>query len=371
MENAEIIKVSVVMPIFNAYKYIRPALESIMEQTLREIEIICVDDGSTDRTLDILKEYQSKDSRIRIITENNAGPAAARNKGLSRVRGEYVIFLDADDFFNPQLVEKLYEVATRDQLDIAICRYDIYNGRKAKFEHNIRSDHGEIFSPGKVVSKSEYPDQILQCTTGYVWNKMYKTAFLQEKGLAFDPDLRVFEDTFFVVTSLSMAERIGKIEDCLVHHRVYFAQSRNRLFRKHYKCVPDIYLKIKQFLMHNGMYIPLSQSYLNLSASRCYKIYNLLWRDAEEDFWNLLHEGYAEQFDWDKAEPEDFENEDVRDFVVNTLLYTHKQYKKRESKGLKVRIATVGRAIKALNTRKKIKEFFEKIFRKAENKDLL
>ena len=134
MENAEIIKVSVVMPIFNAYKYIRPALESIMEQTLREIEIICVDDGSTDRTLDILKEYQSKDSRIRIITENNAGPAAARNKGLSRVRGEYVIFLDADDFFNPQLVEKLYDVATRDQLDIAICRYDIYNGRKAKTE---------------------------------------------------------------------------------------------------------------------------------------------------------------------------------------------------------------------------------------------
>ena len=364
MENAEIIKVSVVMPTYNAYKYIRPALESVMEQTLREIEIICVDDGSTDHTLDILKEYQAKDSRIRIVTENNAGPAAARNKGLARIRGEYVIFLDADDFFNPQLLEKLYDVATRDQLDIAICRYDIYNGRKARFEPNIKSDHGEIFEPGKVVSKSEYPDEILQCTTGYVWNKMYRAAFLKEKDLAFNPDLRVFEDTFFVVTSLSIADRVGKIEDCLVHHRVYYAQSRNRLFRKHYACVPDIYLKIKDFLMSQGMYIPLSQSYLNLSASRCYKIYNLLWRDAEDEFWNMLHEGYAEKLGWDKAEPEEFESEDVRDFVANVLLYTHKQYEKREQKGLHVRIATVGRAIKALNARKRIKEFFRNLFKK-------
>ena len=364
MENAEIIKVSVVMPIYNAYKYIRPALESVMEQTLREIEIICVDDGSTDHTLDILKEYQSKDARIRIITENNAGPAAARNKGLSRVRGEYVIFLDADDFFNPSLLEKLYEVAIRDQLDISICRYDIYNGRKAKFEHNIKSDHGEIFAPGKVVSKNEYPDQILQCTTGYVWNKMYRTAFLQEKNLVFNPDLRVFEDTFFVVTSLSIAERVGKIDDCLVHHRVYFAQSRNKLFRKHYKCVPDIYLKIKNFLMSHGMYIPLSQSYLNLSASRCYKTYNLLWRDAKEEFWDMLHEGYAEQLGWDKAEADDFEQDEVRDFIANVLMYTHKQYVKRESRGEKVRISDVARTIKALNARKKIKEFFTKLFKK-------
>ena len=364
MQNAEMIKVSVVMPIYNAYKYIRPALESVMEQTLRDIEIICVDDGSTDRTLDILKEYQSRDSRIRIVTENNAGPAAARNKGLARVRGEYVIFLDADDFFNPELLEKLYDLAVRDRLDIAICRYDIYNSRKATFEPNIKSEHGNIFEPGKVVSKSEYPDEILQCTTGYVWNKMYRTAFLNEQNLAFNPDLRVFEDTFFVVTSLSVADRIGKIENCLVHHRVYFAQSRNRLFRKYYACVPYIHLKIKNFLMSRGMYIPLSQSYLNLSASRCYKIYNLLWRDAEDEFWNMLHDGYAEKLGWDKAEPDDFESEDVRDFVANVLIYTHKQYKKRESLGLKVRISSVKRSIKALNARKRFKEFFSKLFGK-------
>ena len=92
------IKISVVIPIYNATEFLRAALDSIIAQTLSEIEIICVDDGSTDRSLDIIKEYQQKDERVRIVTETNAGPALARNNGLRRVRGEYVEFIDADDF---------------------------------------------------------------------------------------------------------------------------------------------------------------------------------------------------------------------------------------------------------------------------------
>ena len=108
MSNTDGIKVSVVMPIYNAYEYLRPAIDSVLDQTLGEIELICVDDGSTDRSLDILKEYKDKDERVRILTENNAGPSFARNKGLARARGDYVIFLDADDFYEPTLLEKLY-----------------------------------------------------------------------------------------------------------------------------------------------------------------------------------------------------------------------------------------------------------------------
>ena len=88
------IKVSVIMPVYNAFDYLRPAMDSVLDQTLKEIEIICIDDGSTDHSLDIIKEYKDKDERVRIITENNAGPSIARNKGLQRSRGEYIIFLD-------------------------------------------------------------------------------------------------------------------------------------------------------------------------------------------------------------------------------------------------------------------------------------
>lgn len=367
MINAENIKVSVVMPIFNASDYLKPAIDAVLNQTLTDIELICVDDGSTDNSLAILKEYQSSDERVRILTENNAGQSSARNKGLAKARGKYVIFLDADDFFDYTLLEKLYVLSEEKSLDIAICKFDIYNNRKAKFEDNIRSDHGEIFEESEVVSKNDYPDVILSCTTGYVWNKLFRREFLVEKEFAFDTDIRVFEDTHFVVTSLSLAERVGKCNERLIHHRVYTNQPRNKLFKKYYAQVPEVYTKIKEFLRAHGMYTPLSQSFLNLSASRCYKIYNLLWNDAKEEFWDLLHGQYAEELAWTNAEPEYFESDEVRDFIASVIMYTHKQYVKREDKGLKVKIKNVGRAIKAMQLRKRAKEFFGDIFSKTKD----
>ena len=348
------------MPIYNAADYLKLAIDSVLQQTLNEIELICVDDGSTDDTLSIIKEYQQQDERVRILTENNAGPSIARNKGLARARGKYVIFLDADDFYENTLLEKLYDLSETEKLDIAICKFDIYNSRKARFEDNIKSDHGEIFTESAVVSKNDYPDVILSCTTGYVWNKLFRKEFLDEKELVFDSELRVFEDTHFVVTALSLADKIGKCHERLIHHRVYTNQPRNKLFKKYYKQVPVVYAKIKEFLRAHGMYTPLSQSFLNLSASRCYKIYNLLWHDAKGEFWDMLHEQYAEELGWTKAEPEYFESEEVCNFIAGVIMYTHKQYVKREDKGLKVHIKSVGRAIKAIQLRKRIKAFFTK-----------
>ena len=348
------------MPIYNASDYLKPAIDSVLHQTLTDIELICVDDGSTDNSLSIIKEYQQSDERVRILTENNAGPSIARNKGLVRARGKYVIFLDADDFYDYTLLEKLYELAETDRLDIAICKFDIYNNRKATFEDNIKSDHGEIFTEAGVVSKNDYPDVILSCTTGYVWNKLFRREFVVEKELEFDAELRVFEDTHFVVNALSLADRIGKCHERLIHHRVYTNQPRNKLFKKYYGQVPVVYSKNKEFLRSHGMYTPLSQSFLNLSASRCYKIYNLLWFDAKAEFWNMLHEQYAEDFGWTNAEPEYFEDSDVCDFVASVIMYNHKQYIKREDKGLKVQLKQVGRAIKAIQLRRRIKELFSK-----------
>ncbi len=369
MSAADSIKVSVVMPIYNAYSYLRPALDSVLDQTLTELELICVDDGSTDRSLDILKEYQERDSRVRILTENNAGPSWARNKGLARARGEFIIFLDADDFFEPTLLEKLYELSVRDELDIAITEYDIYNDRRASFEPRIKGDHEEILSDGTIISKGTHPNYIFQCTTNYVWNKLFRTSFLKSKELSFHPTLRVFEDVYFVMTSLAMAGRIGKNFDTLIHHRVYSEQSKNRFFRKYYHQVPDLYLKIKEFLMHNGVFLPLYRSFLNLSMSRCYKIYNVLWIDAKAEFWNSLHECYADALGWDGAITETIEGADIQQFVANVLLHNHKQYEKRSSKGLMVRLEGVAAKLKSLKIRKRIGDFFRWLFRIKKKED--
>ncbi len=371
------IKVSVIIPIYNAYDYLRPAMDSVIDQTLREIEIICIDDGSTDHSLDIVKAYQAADQRVRIVTENNAGVSIARNKGIIRARGEYLIFLDADDFFEPNLLERLYDTAKRYDLDIAVSKFDFYNNKSSSFTSQIEEDHGHIFTPGAVVSKSEYPDYILQSTSGYVWNKMFRTSFVKGKELTFAPELYVFEDVHFVSTALSLAERVGRIDDVLVHHRIYSDQSRSKLFKKYYSQVPIVYLKVKDFLAQHGMYVPLSRSFLNFSASRCYKIYNLLWSDAKSDFWNLLHSGYADSLGWFQHEPSDYESEEVCEFCANVGLYEHRQYESRSRKGKKINTENItaeklNKRMKSAKASAKLKGFFSKLislFRKKRSEE--
>ncbi len=358
MDNTNI-KISVIIPIYNAYDYLRPAMDSVIDQTLKEIEIICIDDGSTDHSLDIIKEYQAQDPRVKIVTENNAGVSIARNKGIIRARGEYVIFLDADDFFELTLLEKLYGIAKKYDLDIAVSKFDFYNNKSSSFSPAIEEEHGNIFTQGAVISKNEYPSYILQSTTGYVWNKMFKNSFIKEKELTFAPELYVFEDVHFVATALSLAERVSRIDDVLVHHRIYSDQSRSKLFKKYYAQVPIVYMKLKDFLMQHGMYVPLSDSFLNFSASRCYKIYNLLWSDAKSDFWNLLHSGYADSLGWFGHEPSDYESEEVCEFCANVGLYEHRQYEKRRNKGKTINTENI--TADKLNKRMKSKKFGAKL----------
>lgn len=358
------ISVSVVMPIYNAADYLRPALDSVISQTLRDVEIICVDDGSTDHSLAILKEYQKRDPRVRIVTETNAGPAKARNNGLRRARGEYLSFLDADDFFEPTMLEALYRTAKEKDLDIAVCEYDLFENRTARFKRSIPSEHADLLAGGRVTSKSDCPDIIFQATEGYVWNKLFRRDFVTEKELSFLESAQIFEDVYFTVTSLSLAERIGKCEGVLVHHRVYQKQVRSRVFRKKYAQVPAVYMAIKEFLIHRGLYLPLSSSFINLSVGICFKVYNLLWIDAKLSFWTLLHDTYAESFGWTELDESGFSTKEIRDFAANVSMYTYPQYLKREARGLTVRFADWRRRIKAKKKRSKARSFFAGLFGK-------
>ncbi len=368
MENENQIKVSVIMPIYNACEYLKPAMDSVLSQTLGEIEIICIDDGSTDSSFDILKEYQG-DTRVRILTEANAGPALARNNGIRRARGEYLAFLDADDFFEPNFLEALYTLAKRDSLDIAISKFDIYNSRTAKFEEPIHPDHMEIYFSGEPTSKNEHPDEILSSTIGSAWNKIFRRAFVESSGLSFLRDVKMYEDIYFTVTALSLAERVGMTGGApLMHHRVHNEQSRAKAFAKYYSQVPLVYYKIKEFLMQNGMYAPLFSSYLNLSAGRHYKIYGILSNDAKEKLWNLIHDEYYEKLGWADRRPEDFERAEVFEFVANIQLYTYDQYRKRCEKGRELDEFDIERTYKKEKKKKRFFSFLSVFKRKRKNK---
>ena len=328
------IKVSVIMPIYNAGEYLTRAISDVLGQSLTDIELICVDDGSTDNSPKIINRFKAKDGRVIYHRQSNAGPSVARNKGLELACGKYVIFLDADDFYEKDLLRLLYDACEADNLDIAVTRFDIYDEGTNRYSKPVEEPKSAaIFDNGAVTSKNEYPQHILTGTTGYAWNKMFLKSFLMEKRLAFDPDLYVFEDVHFVCSAMALAERVKRIEGINIHHRVYSEQSRSILFRKYYGQVPEVYKKLREYLMQQGMYIPLKNGYLNLSAGRCYKIYNILWADGKERMWNLLHTEYLEALDWLNHNRSDFESREVYEFVANVALYTYEDYHYREENG--------------------------------------
>ena len=118
------VKVSVIIPVYNVEPYLKQCMDSVVGQTLKDIEIICVDDGSTDGSLDILREYAAEDNRIQIIEQKNAGAGAARNNGMRHATGKYLSFLDSDDFFEPRMLEKAYDLAEKDQADFVAYKSD-------------------------------------------------------------------------------------------------------------------------------------------------------------------------------------------------------------------------------------------------------
>ena len=378
-------KISVVMPVYNADDYITQAIETVLSQTLSEFELICVDDGSTDKSVEIIKSFIKKDDRVKLIEMSHIGVSTARNKGLLKSQGEYIIFVDADDFYEETLLEKLYSKAKSDNLDVVATDFDLYDNKRARYIKSPEEEHGNIYAHGAVASKNEFPDFILQSTTGYVWNKLFRSAFIKEKEILFAPELYVFEDVYFVCCALSLADRVSRVHETLVHHRIYQLQHRAKIFRKHFDQVPVVYLRVKEFLMRHGMYIPLSKSFLNFSASRCYKIFNLVPLDKKDDFWNLLHRGYADSLGWYRHEAHDFEHREIYDFVANIGLYTYEQYERLKLVGklqdLKnMTLETLKKKIKQLDAKAKIRERFaaakakvlsiwHKIFPKKENND--
>lgn len=120
-------KVSVIIPVYNAENYLKECLDSILKQTLQEIEVICVNDGSSDGSLSILNEYVKEDSRLKIISQENQGAGSARNNGLKYAKGLFVIFLDCDDIFEHNMLEIMYSKAILLNLDVCVCRSDQFN----------------------------------------------------------------------------------------------------------------------------------------------------------------------------------------------------------------------------------------------------
>ena len=198
--------ISVIIPVYNVEKYLRQCLDSVAGQTYDNLEVICIDDGSTDSSGAILDEYGTKDQRFKIVHQENRGLSAARNKGLEFVKGDYISFIDSDDWIKPDFYQKLQDAAVCSNADVIQCGYIIWGG-----------DHNKVKeTPSKIYYGD---DNILKgLRRGYVWNKLWKTSFIQNHNLRFYPKIYL-EDLLFSVQASYFITKLQTIKYAGYYYR--------------------------------------------------------------------------------------------------------------------------------------------------------
>ena len=213
--------ISVIVPVYNVEKYLKQCLDSILVQTFSNIEIICVNDGSTDNSRKILEEYKNKDSRIKIVDKKNGGLSSARNAGMKVAVGEFISFIDSDDWIEPTMLEKLYESMTTHNTDITICAVHQFDEQKQKNDDSNKYYTLEYFDESfdnKVFSYEDVRPFIMDVCV-MAWNKLYRRSHIDECQAEF-PEGLIFEDGPFFFSIFFKTKRVSIVRDFLYNYRI-------------------------------------------------------------------------------------------------------------------------------------------------------
>lgn len=216
-ENLNAPEVTVVIPMYNCEDFAQDVLNMFAAQSFSEYEVICVIDGATDNTEQIVKDFCDKDPRFRYTARENGGAGAARNTGLDMAKGRYITWADADDEYSPDFLKKLYETAVRFDAQIVVCRFEKIN--KKTHEIVIHGFNPKEYHEGIVYSHCGI-DDIFISITARVTNKLFNTEFVRKNGLRFS-ETRISNDTFFCCAGLSVADRILVIDDILLKYKFH------------------------------------------------------------------------------------------------------------------------------------------------------
>lgn len=221
--------ISIIVPIYNVERYIHRCIDSILAQTLSNIEIILVDDGSTDRCGKIADGYLSKDPRVLVLHKENGGQCSARNAGLDIARGEYIGFVDSDDWVDSEMFEGLYQAAKQSNADITICGREVYS-EEGKLEVTVKPLE-TIINLDQMGVDEYFLDYFFYPHTPVVYNKLYKSDIIRLHNLRFEPIREVgSEDTLFNFSALCHAKRIASISKLF-----YKGTARNGSTARTYK----------------------------------------------------------------------------------------------------------------------------------------
>lgn len=202
--------ISIILPVYNAQEYIEKCLDSLLTQTYKNIEVLCVDDCSADGSLKIIKDIAQKDKRIKVLsTETNSGPATARNIGLDNAQGEFIMFCDNDDKYSQNMCAVMIEAMKKNNADLVAC--------KANIENKYLDEELANYINCNPIGTFNLEGHLKHIINVLLWNKIYKKSFIDEYNIRF-PDGVSAEDDAFIIQYLSVIQKYCGLKDCLYNH---------------------------------------------------------------------------------------------------------------------------------------------------------
>lgn len=242
-------KISILVPVYNVEKYLAECLDSLVGQTLKEIEILCINDGSTDGSFRILREYQQKDNRILVIDKKNSGYGDSMNRGIKEAHGKYIGIVEPDDFVDLDAFEKMYKVAEKERADIVkanFYRYMTSKGKDVEKRNLFLAD--EV---GKVIDPRKNRHIFFQQPS--IWSAIYRTRLLREMGVDFLPSEGAsYQDAGFNFKVFAVARRVVFIDAAFLHYRQDNPESSVKSAKKMY-AVKNEYDAVEKFLARVGL----------------------------------------------------------------------------------------------------------------------
>lgn len=217
--------ISIIVPVYNSEKTLDILFSSIIEQTYDYFEVLLINDGSTDNSLDMCKRIAQLDKRFYVFSQKNSGVSASRNLGIENSKGEFISFIDADDYIEDDFLEQMLGSVKKDHTDMAICNYKIFNQennsifQKSKGLSNI-IDSGSIID-AILLSKNFY--------RGFSWNKLFKRKIINDIALKFDTNLTILEDMDFVISYIVRIKRISLIDNTLYNYRQHESSATKQI----------------------------------------------------------------------------------------------------------------------------------------------
>lgn len=370
-------KISVIVPVYNAEKYLKHCLDTLLAQTFKDIEIICVNDMSTDESVSILREYQQRDARIKILEhrEKTEGAAEARNLGISAAKGDYLAIVDADDFFELDMLEKSYSLIEATYADVAIFDAFWYDDlQKIDYKSSHTAAFNEKFFPkAEVFDPRDNSLNMFRGTHAAPWGKLFRRDLIVDKDIRFISG-RYWDDLVFTYTALCSAKKIALLRECLLHYRWNAVESQTSIKGKCPEVGYKITYALKSEFERRCLYDTYRIGLVNCVVSRAISLMNNL--DSAAAFRELffaLKDEYLEKLGAYDIEDDEYFNQYVlkcRDCIrdsdsVETYLIRKGKFNLGRNTTFEVKLASMTknkRNIAIYGAGQKGREVFNRIF---------